>query len=203
MAQNAAQPKTPPPDAGHVPMTEEFDSARWTLPPIIPVLIGLVIVAVVLGSIFVGGRAKRGGSGAVTGVYAVDQKGQPGVLAVVQVHIANLGEQPMWIKNASVTIETEHGKWTDEAAPASDFGRYAQAYPELKQYEKPTLAAETKIEPGGQFDGMVLVGYPPPPEPNMANATLAFTKADFDKRKSLTVNIELYDRRPLEIKESR
>ena len=204
MPENLTQPKPPAaPDAGHVPMTEEFDSAKWTLPPIVPAAIGLLIVAVVVGTILLGGRAKRGGSGAITGVYAVDQKGQAGVLAVVQVHISNLGERPMWIKSVSVTIETDQGKWTDEAAAPVDFNRYFQAYPELKQYEKAPLAAESKIQPGGQLDGMVLVGYPPPPEPNAATPPPSFTKTDFDKRKSLTVNIELYDRRPLVLAEKR
>ncbi len=207
MPENAAQPippAQPPERPGHTPMSEEFDSPKWTLPPIIPVVIGLVIVAIVLGIVFVGGRAKPGASAAVTGVYAIDLKNQNGVLAIVQVHIHNAATLPMWIKAASVSIETEKGdKWSDDAASAADFKRYFQAYPELKQYEKPPLAAETKIQPGADFDGMVLVGYPPPPEPNAATPPPTFTKADFDKRKSLTVNVELYDRRPLEIKEKK
>ncbi len=208
MPENATQPKPPSnsperPDAGHVPMTEEFDSARWTLPPIVPVLIGLVIVAVVLSFIFVGGRAKPGASGAVTGVYAVDQNGQQGVLVAVQVHISNTSDKPLWIKSSSVTLETDKGKWTDDAASGSDFNRYFQAYPELKQFNAPPLAAESKVPAGAQLDGQVLVGFPPPPEPNATTPPPSFSKADFEKRKGLTVNVELYDRRPLEIKEKR
>ena len=30
-------------DAGHVPMGEEMDSARWTLPPIVPVAIAAAV----------------------------------------------------------------------------------------------------------------------------------------------------------------
>ena len=204
MPENAPKP-TPkaPPDAGHVPMTEEFDSAKWTLPPIVPVAIGLAIVAVVLGTILLGGRPKPGGSGTIAGVYAVDQKGQAGVLVVVQVHISNLGERLMWIKSASVTIDTAQGNWTDDAAAPMDFNRYFQAYPELKQYEKPPLAAEMKIPPGGQVDGMLLVGFPPPPPPNATTPQPNFTQADFDKRRGLTVNIELYDRKPLVLTEKR
>jgi hypothetical protein len=204
MPENATQPtspRKPESDAGHIPMSEEMDSARWTLPPIIPVAIGLVIVAVVIGIVLVGGRAKAGATATITGVHAVDKKSQVGVLALVQVHISNIGDKPMWIKGATVTIETDQGKWTDDAASASDFKRYFDAYPELKPYEKPALAAESKIGPGSEVDGMLLVGYPPPPEPNAATAQPAFTAADFDKRKSLTVTVDLYDRRPLEIKE--
>lgn len=206
MPENPTQPAPAPQSAerpGYVPMSEEFDSPKWTLPPVIPVVIGVAVVAIVVGVVLVGGRAKPGASAGITGVYAIDQKGQPGVLAIVQVHIHNVGSTPMWIKGSSVTIETDQGKWSDDAASASDFKRYFQAYPELKQYEKAALAAETKIAAGADFDGMVLVGYPPPPEPNAATPPASFTKADFDKRKSLTVNIDLYDRRPLQIKEKR
>lgn len=206
MPENAAKPTPPPqtpPDAGHVPITEEFDSPKWTLPPVIPIVIGLGIVLVVIGVLVFGAKAKPGGSGGITGVYAVDMKNQPGVLAIVHVHMTNIGEQPMWIKSAAVTIDTEQGKWTDQAAAPMDFKRYFEAYPELKQYEKSPLAAETKIAPGGQLDGMILVGYPPPPEPNATTPPIAFTKADFDKRKGLTVDIDLYDRRPLQLKEKR
>ena len=207
MPENATKPSPPPspqppPDAGHVPMSEEFDSPKWTLPPVVPIVIGLGIVLVIIGVILLGGRAKPGGSGGITGVYAVDLKNQPGILAIVQVHMVNIGEQPMWIKSAAVTIETDQGaKWTDQAAAPMDFKRYFEAIPELKQYEKPPIAAETKIPPGGQLDGMIMVGYPPPPEPNAATPPANFTKADFDKRKSLTVDIDLYDRRPLQLTE--
>ena len=208
MPENATKP-TPPPapqppsNAGHVPMAEEFDSPKFTLPPVVPIVIGLGIVLVVIGVILLGGRAKPGGSGGITGVYAVDLKNQPGILAIVQVHMTNIGQQPMWIKSASVTIESDQGKWTDQAAAPMDFKRYFEAYPELKQYEQPPIAAETKVPPGGELDGMILVGYPPPPEPNSTTPPINFTKADFDKRKSLTVNIDLYDRRPLELKEKK
>ncbi len=205
MPENVTKPSqpVPPPDAGHVPITEEFDSPKWTLPPVIPIVIGLAIVLVVIGFLVFGAKAKPGGAGGITGVYAVDMKNQPGVLVVVQVHMTNIGEQPMWIKSASVTLDTDQGKWTDQAAAPVDFKRYFEAYPELKQYEKPPIAAETKVAPGGQLDGMILVGYPPPPEPNATTPPTQFTKADFDKRKSLTVDIDLYDRRPLQLKEKR
>jgi hypothetical protein len=184
-------------------MGEEMDSARWTLPPIVPLVVGLVIVVIVVGIVLVGGRAKPGASASITGVHAVDKKGQPGVLAIVHVHINNVGDKPIWIKSSSVTVDTDQGKWTDDAAPASDFKRYLQAYPELQQYEKPPLSAEMKIAPGAQVDGMLLVGYPPPPEPNATTPPADFKVADFDKRKGLTVTIDLYDRRPLEIQEKR
>ena len=45
------------PDAGHIPMTEEMDSARWTMPPILPLLAGLVLVAIAVAVSFLRTRA--------------------------------------------------------------------------------------------------------------------------------------------------
>jgi len=38
MPDEATKPKAtqPAPDAGHIPITEEMDSAKWTLPPAPP-----------------------------------------------------------------------------------------------------------------------------------------------------------------------
>ncbi len=47
MADNPTPP-IPQYDAGHVPITEEFDSPKRSLPPAVPVVIALVIVAIVV-----------------------------------------------------------------------------------------------------------------------------------------------------------
>ena len=43
------KPTKPEYDAGHVPITEEFDSPKRTLPPAAPVAIALAVVAIVIG----------------------------------------------------------------------------------------------------------------------------------------------------------
>jgi hypothetical protein len=53
----AAKPK--PPDAlnaGHIPITEEMDSAKWTLPPIVPLLIAAVVVGILVAVVALSNR---------------------------------------------------------------------------------------------------------------------------------------------------
>jgi hypothetical protein len=184
------EPKTPqpPPDAGHIPITEEMDSAKWTLPPALPVVIVLVVLAaiVVVGAHLM--RPKAGASGAITGVYAAESPDKSSTMVLVQVSVSNIGNKPMWVREITAQLKTEQGDWTDTAASPVDFARYFKAFPALAQHETPPLKPETKIAAGGQAQGMVLVSFP-------------VSKDAFDKRKSLTVTLENYDRRPLVIAE--
>ena len=81
MAENET-PKPAPPavrreyDAGHVPITEEFDSPRRTLPPILPLAIALVVVVVFIvgvGYIF---RSKPVAEGKIDTVFVSQKSGQ-------------------------------------------------------------------------------------------------------------------------------
>src|SRR5947209_19121880 len=68
-------PKPEAPDAGHVPMTEEMDSAKWSLPPIVPVLIALALVAIAVAIYTVHGtRFVPRPNGKVVGVTVAEQK---------------------------------------------------------------------------------------------------------------------------------
>jgi hypothetical protein len=190
MPDGATRPKTPetPPDAGHVPITEEMDSAKWTLPPALPVVIVLVVLAVivVVGAYLL--RPKPGATGAITGVYAAESPDKSSTMVLIQVSVANIGDKPLWVRNIKAQLKTDQGEWTDDAASPVDFARYFQAFPALGQHQTPPLKPETKIAPGGQAAGMVLVSFP------------VGTEA-FDKRKSLTVTLENYDRSPMVIAE--
>ena len=53
--QPAAKPE---PEYAHVPMSEEFDKAKWTLPPFVPVLIAAVVVAVIVAIVSFTNRPK-------------------------------------------------------------------------------------------------------------------------------------------------
>src|SRR6185312_17315276 len=65
------KPEEPRFDAGHVPMTEELDSARWNLPPVVPVLIAAAVLAVILGLYLVGSKKPPTSSGSVSRVIAL------------------------------------------------------------------------------------------------------------------------------------
>jgi len=176
------------PDAGHIPITEEMDSAKWTLPPVLPVVIVLVVLAAIVG---VGAhllRPKPGASGAITGVYAAESPDKSSTMVLMQVNVSNIGNKPMWVREITAQLKTDQGEWTDVAASPVDFARYFRAFPALAPYQSPPLKPETRIAAGGQAEGMVLVSFP-------------VSKEAFDKRKSLAVTLESYDRRPLTIAE--
>ncbi len=106
-----------PHDAGHVPITEEFDSAKWTLPPVVPVLGALVGIALIVGVIAMTNRAKPPASGTITKVVAAEQVDN--VLVAIHLKFDNVTDKQLWIKNIKSELETAEGtKLTDSAAPS-------------------------------------------------------------------------------------
>jgi hypothetical protein len=190
-------PKAKPeaPDAGHVPMTEEMDSAKWSLPPIVPVLIALALVAIAVAIYTVHGtRFVPRPNGKVVGVTVAEQKtdsamdgAQSRVLVAVQVSISNPGEKPVFVQGANAEIQTGAAEpLKDDAAAASDFDRYLAAFPDLKSVASTPLKPETKIMPGETTTGAMLFGFP-------------LSKDDFNKKKSMKVWLKLYDHDPIEL----
>lgn len=178
-------PSTPQNDRGigHVSMSEEMDSARWTLPPIVPILVGLAGVVIVLGIVAFVFRAKPTASGSIEKVI-VAQQGE-NVLVAVHVKFNNLTDELLHIKNITAELETSDGKkHNDIAAPAADIDRYFQAFPELGEGRTTPLREELKIPAKTQQTGMAIFSYP-------------VDKANFDKRKSLAMHIDFYDHAPL------
>ena len=186
MTENA--PKPPPPDAGHIPMTEEMDSARWTLPPVVPLLIAFAAVAVVVASYVFVAKPKPVSSGAIREVVAAEQPDKASVLVLVRVLVENKGEKPFWVRATRVSLKTSQGEWTDEAASAVDHDRYFQAFPELVPHRAPALQVETRIPAGASQEGIVIVSFP-------------VTKQAFDQRQSLTVTVDAYDQPSLVLKQ--
>lgn len=189
MRDDADKPASQPaPNAGRVPMTEEMDSAKWSLPPALPVLIVLVVLGILIGAYSWHARPKPTSQGAITRVAAAEQKDQSGVMVVLHLRLQNVGQRPLWLRSITAQLKTDQGEWSDDAASAVDFERYFQAFPELRQHQIPPLKPETKIAPGAQEEGMVIVAFP-------------VGKEAFDKRKSLSAKVEVYDQRPLVISE--
>ncbi len=185
------QPKaaSPSPDAGHIPMTEELDSARWSLPPALPIVLALAGVAIVVGLIAFTMRAKPVASGAITNIATFDQ--QSNVLVAMRVTLDNKIEKQLWIRDISSELETADGKtYPDHAAPAVDAERYLQAFsPEKRASVKAdALREELKIPPGKSYTGYLIFSYP-------------VSQAAFDGRKSLTLRIAMYDRPAVVIKQ--
>lgn len=168
-------------EAGHIPLTEEFDRAKWTLPPASMFFIALGIVAVVVAAIAFLGRAKPVASGSINEV-GVAQVSDNSVLAVIQFTMYNTTEKPLWIKEMGAKIKTDQGEFSDTAASAADFERYFQGFPDLRLHAGDPMLVETKIPPGGKQHGTIIVSFP-------------INKDGFDKRQSLSVVVTPYDQR--------
>lgn len=176
------------PDAGHIPITEELDSAKWTLPPILPVVIALIVIVIIVGAVAYMNRPTPSAVGSITKVISVDE---PGNTTMVAVHLKfdNQTEKPLWIRHISAEVETPDGKkLIDDAAPASDIKRYLEGFPELAQDKIDSLQEEQKVAPKGSHAGMTIFAYP-------------IDKKTFDGRKSLSVRVEFYDRAPMVLKQ--
>ena len=150
------------------------------LPPAKVVLIVLGVLLVVLAIYGFLGRAKPQGAGSIDNVAVVEIPNQNSVLVAVTVTLHNSGERPLWIHTIQGKLKTASNEYSDDAASAVDFDRYFQAFPTLKQGAIAALLPETKIMPGNQARGTVIVSFP-------------VTQADFDKRQSLSVSIQPYD----------
>ncbi|HEY6969925.1 MAG TPA: hypothetical protein VJA94_12015 [Candidatus Angelobacter sp.] len=175
-------------DAGHVPITEELDSAKWTLPPIVPVLIALAAVGIVIAVVAFANRPTPHAAGSLSKVLSAENQGNVLVAAHLNIN-NNKKDDYLWIKSITGEVEAADGKkMTDDAAPAVDVDRYLQAAPELAEGKIAPLRTEIKIPALKSQSGMVIFAYP-------------LNKAAFDARKSFTVRLEFYDHSSIALKQ--
>jgi hypothetical protein len=176
-------------NAGHVPMTEEFDSAKRTLPPVAPLAVALLVVAVFIVGVGYLFRSKPVAQGQVDQAFAMQQQDAPNSMVLMQVTLRNIGDKTLYIKEITADITTDAGgSAPDDAASAVDYDRYLQAFPDLRAYATEPLKVETKIPPGGEVKGSVMVSFP-------------ITKDQFYARKGLNVTIYPYDQKPIVLHE--
>ena len=114
----APQKPTPPQfDAGHVPITEEFDSAKRTLPPAAPVAIALVAVVIVVGIIAFLFRAKPVAQGGIDAVYFSQPANMTNAMVLMQVTLRNVGDKTLYIKTIKANLKTDQELSDDAASP--------------------------------------------------------------------------------------
>jgi len=175
-----AAPVSAPADA---PAYNEFGTAKRSLPPIAPVAIAIVLVAVVVAIIAYTQRAKPVAQGTIDGVWFSQPANMPSPMILVAFTLRNVSDRTLYVKDISAAVKTDQGDQTDEAASASDYDRYLTAYPDLAGHGRP-LQVETKIQPGAEQKATVMVSLP-------------ITQQQFDGRKDLTVTIDPYDQKPI------
>jgi hypothetical protein len=162
-------------------MEEEFGTAKRNLPPAGIVLISIAAVAVILGIVAYFNRQKPQGAGSIESVTAVEVPGQNTTMVAITLTLRNSGEKPLWIHTVKARLTNADGTTLeDEAASGVDFERYFQAFPALKENTQPPLPPESKLLPGAEQKGTVVVSFPA-------------AKDAFDKRKSIAVIIQPYD----------
>jgi hypothetical protein len=201
MVKKAEQPR---PDAGHMPMSEELDSARWSLPPLVPVLIAAAVLALLLGTYLVSSKKPPTSSGSAIRVVAlplhIESKASiaPGangtldqnveksdsLLVNMSLDVKNAIGKPMYIKGIQAKLVTDNGEFNDDAAPASDYERILQAYPQLAIPDSKPFQAESSIAANVDQRGLAIFSFP-------------VSRDDWDKRKSLRASINFYDHAPL------
>ncbi len=174
----AAAP-APQTNAGHIPITEELDSAKWTLPPIVPLLVAAVLVAVIVSVIVLSNRATPSASLALTKVAAADQEGN--TMVALQAKLDNQIDKALWVKSLTAEVETADGKkYTDTFAPAVDAARYMDAFPPLQEAKADFFRGDLKIPAKSSYTGAAIFAFP-------------VAKKDFDARKALTLRVQIYD----------
>lgn len=164
---------------GTIRIGEEFGTAKKNLPPAKIVLIMLGVVLVVGIYAFLN-RAQPQGSGSVDNVAAAEVTGQNSTLVALTVTLRNTGQKALWIRNLGGKLEAGGKEYKDDGLAAVDFDRYFQAFPALKQGSQPALVPETKLQPGEQIKGTIIVSFP-------------VTQQVFNQRQSVSAVIQPYD----------
>ena len=186
MPENNSQSTPPPPkpaaeasDAGHVPMSEEFDRAKWTLPPVGIVVGALLVIAAIIALLAVTNAPKPAMTGSLGDINAAETQDK-NVMVAINVSVQNTSEKPVALEKFIAKIVTDKGEFSDDnVASASDFPRYLQAFPALQAGAQTPLQVESKIQPGASAAGTIIVTFP-------------VDKATFDGRKSLAVTVQPY-----------
>lgn len=200
------KPEERRPDAGHIPMSEELDSARWSLPPIMPVVIAAAVLGLILGTYLVSSKKPPTSTGTALRVVAMplhtessgsimpggegtldrDVEKTDSVMVNIVLNVKNAIQKPMYLKNVQAKLVTDKGEYNDDAAPASDYERILLAYPEINIPGNTPLRSESTILPNADQQGVVVFSFP-------------ITREEWDKRKSLQAQVNFYDHAPLVI----
>jgi hypothetical protein len=159
---------------------EEFGTAKKNLPPVKIVAIGVGVIAIVALIASLAQRPHSATTGSIDDVVSVEIPDQNSIMVAINVSFQNNGTKPYWIHTIKANIDTNSGSFSDDAASPSDFNRYFQAFPTLKQHALAPLEREARINPGGRTTGTIIVAFPVTPDA-------------FANRKSLQVTIQPYD----------
>jgi hypothetical protein len=173
-------PTAPPAAPMKFEIGEEFGTAKKNLPSMKIVGIAVAVIAVIAAVFSFVQRPQSTTAGSIDDFISVEVPGQNQVMVAINVSFQNNGLKPYWIHTIQASLDTSGATFTDDAASATDFDRYFQAFPALKQHAIAPLLPEAKIPPGGRAYGTIIVTFPVTPDA-------------FAGRKQLRVSIQPYD----------
>ncbi len=169
------------PQGEQVHIGEELDEFEKESKSQTYIVVGVVlaIIAAIIAVFSYSMRPKPKAVGSIDEAYAVALPGD-NVLATIRVTFHNVGGKRLYVRDIKAQLNTADGKqFQDIAANAVDFDRYFRGYPDLRDHSGLPLKVETKIDPGEQVRGSVIVSFP-------------VTLDTFNNRKSLSVLILPY-----------
>jgi len=155
---------------------EEFGTARKNLPPAKIVLICVGALAVIAAVVALVQKPRQTATGSIDNIVMVDLPNQNQVMVAIGLSIHNGDKNRFVVHQIKADFEDSNKSYSDEAASAVDVERYFQAFPALKEHALDPLKRETRIEPGGDVKGTIIVSFP-------------VTADAFANRRSLTVTI--------------
>ncbi len=180
-------PTNPPePNAGQIPMTEEFDSFKHTMPNTGPVAVAMLLVLVVIGILAYVLRAKPVVTGSIDEAFAVTVPSQNSSLAIVTLSFQNVTEKPLRLININIAVHAKGSDFNDDFGSVTDLPRYFQAVPALEQHARRGLVRDAKFAPMEKSEGSVIVSFP-------------LTQEEFDARNSLTATLTFEGHAPVKI----
>ena len=208
MANESAAPKPskkhePEYDAGHVPMGEELDRARWTLPPVVPVLIAFAIVLSVVGIYSYHARPGLISQGKIVAfktypihtetARTIDRSGivaEPDkydqMLVMAHINLKDMSKtKPLYIKSIDAKLTTaDQGELTNTQAARGDQDQFFAYYKQLADFKLDPLLAEQKLNPGEEVTGLAMFSFGVSPDA-------------WKSRKDFAITITFYDQNPI------
>lgn len=174
---------TPP----HVPFSD-VPEHRSFIAVIAPWLVAAVVIAVGAYLFVRFTEAPPVAEGKITKLFAVQQPGVDRVIVGIEIHLKNAYEKEIYVRGINAKLVTaDKQEFTDQAAAGGEHQSYFKAIPGLKQSDAPPLAFDTKLTPGQETTGLLIVGFP-------------VTKDAFDHRQSLEVRLDFYGMKPVTLK---
>ncbi len=189
---------------GHMPMSEEMDSARWSLPPVVPVLIAFVVLAAGFGLYSYKARPGIISQGKIVafktypihtetarqlepGGIIADPDAYDQLLVMAQVNLKDAStKKPLYIKSidAKLVTGTDQGDLQTTQSTKGDQDQFFGYYKQLADFQIAPLTSEMKLNPGQDVTGLVMFSYGVSPEV-------------WKNRKDFSVTITFYDQNPI------